>query len=884
MENTALKARLEPNIVVADLLTQLHAQLGTHTDPATLHRVLTQVLAEHPPTARAAPTGAAVVAPAGLAPECDGAAGALMLDSLPAPVLASGLSCLHGHDLLLIKQIVESLPIAISWFDRDLNLVAGNRLFRELLGYPDALFADGQPNLHTLVRFSAEHGEYGEDGETDPESLIASMLQCTKGTPLARVRPNGTVLETRSTAMPGGGFLTLYTDITVHRQLEQAAVRNLTYLRAVIDQLPQGLTVIDENLDIVLWNRLWETHSGATPGFLHDAVTFEEAVRHLAENGEYGGGSPAEIDTQVQTRVALAKTFQPHCFRRIRPNGKVIEIEGRVLYLNDAVAGFITMYNDITDRLAIDDLKQAKEAAEAANRMKSEFLALISHEIRTPLAGVIGMLKLATRDPAICDDTLQLIMRGKESAHSLMAIINDLLDLSKIEAGKLTLENIDFDLIESVNAVIPFFQPQAEAKGLSFKIEMAAGLPQYVVGDPVRLRQILLNLISNALKFTQHGSIVLRLEPMAQQADTSRVRFAVQDSGIGIAPEAAERIFEKFEQADSTTTRRFGGTGLGLSICRQLVELMGGTIGVTSEPGIGSEFYFELPLAEGTASQKELQHATLLPHTHQLRVLCADDFATNLFILRRFIEAMGHTVDLVDSGAAVLQAVANKPYDVILMDGRMPVMDGATASRLIRSGGLPEAPVLDKAIYIVAVTANASEDDRAFYLQSGMDDFLSKPIDEAKLHRSLSTVITRQLQRGIALPERSAAALTAPAAMPGAPVADAVKPSSQPTQNQAIANNSLLEDDEVWLQQMNVLFLESVQQKMVDLERAVSNREALEAGHLIHVMRGTASYSHNTEALQKLCMRLEPEADAGNWPLVEQFMPEIRLLVGNCVA
>ena len=662
---------------------------------------------------------------------------------------------------------------------------------------------------------------------------------------------------------------------TAHKQLEEAAVRNATYLRAVIDQLPQGLTVIDENLNVVLWNRLWETHSGANPGFLHDGVTFEQAVRHLAENGEYGGGTPAEIDAQVQTRLELAKTFQPHCFRRIRPNGNVIEIEGRVLHLNGKVAGFITMYNDITDRLAIDDLKQAKEAAEAANRMKSEFLALISHEIRTPLAGVIGMLKLASRDPAMSDDTRQLIVSGEESAHSLMAIINDLLDLSKIEAGKLTLENIDYDLNEALNAVIPFFKPQAEAKGLAFRMEIADGLPQYVLGDPVRLKQILINLISNALKFTQQGEIVLRLELLAQEAGQSRVRFAVQDSGIGIAPEAAARIFDKFEQADSSTTRRFGGTGLGLSICRQLVELMGGKIGVSSEPGVGSEFHFEVPLTEGHAIQKESSEAILLPHSHQLQVLCADDYATNQVILRRFVEGMGHVVDTVGSGDAVLAAVAGKAYDVILMDGRMPGMDGATASRLIRSGGTAHAPVLDRDIYIIAATANASQSDCAYYLQAGMDDFLSKPIDEAKLHHSLCKVITRQLQRGIVLPERVVS--------PVAGVAG-VAPCAQPAPNPAAAHNSLQESDEVWLQEMSVLFLENVHKKLAALEQALINREAQEAGLLIHSIRGSAAYLANTASLQALCMHLEPEADAGNWKLIEQSMPQIRQLVGNCEA
>jgi signal transduction histidine kinase/CheY-like chemotaxis protein len=887
----------EPQIVVADLLAALRNNLGAYTDSVTLQRVLTQMLADKSylaemPKPPATPPATSIADRALQFPQVSQSAQSPLLPQRPAakPQPApldparKGYFYLDGCGPDALICLVENLPVGVSWFDNDLNLLACNRLYKEMLGYPESMFLGARPNFESMIRFNAARGEYGPG---DPDQIAKSMAASAKSLQaqiFERVRPDGTVFEVRATPMPDGGILALYTDITAHKQLEQAAVRNATYLRAVIDQLPQGLTVIDEHLNIVLWNRLWEDYSGAQSGFLFDGVTFEEAVRHLAENGEYGGGDAAEIEAQVRLRVELAKQFQPHCFRRTRSNGKVIEIEGRIMQLEGEVVGFITMYNDITDRLVIDDLKQAKEAAEAANRMKSEFLALISHEIRTPLAGVIGMLKLAMRDKKLGTETRQLIVRGEESAHSLMAIINDLLDLSKIEAGKLTLEEIDFFLPDMVKDVIQLFNPQAKAKGLSFVLELDEGLPSWVISDPVRLRQVLLNLIGNAFKFTQQGQILVRLSLLPpeqeQEQGASRVRFSVQDSGIGIAPDAVARIFEKFEQADNATTRRFGGTGLGLSICRQLVELMGGDIGVHSEQGKGSEFYFELLLPDGVATQKDISDDILMPHSHKLRVLCADDFTTNQIILRMFVEGMGHEVDVVDSGITVLEAVAKAQYDVILMDGRMPGMDGATASRLIRAGGPPDAPVLDKEIYIVAVTANASQDDRRFYLQAGMDDFLSKPIDETQLHRALAKVISRQLQRGIALPERVLHSASELDHMFGVHLADGVAKLAPDEANND--STEQIDAEQAHMLQMKPLFVQDLQEKLAQLAQAVAARVASEAGRLIHSMRGSAGYLEGTDALQALCSRLESQADAGNWTLIDEFMPEIRHLVEAC--
>src|SRR5206468_4239512 len=248
--------------------------------------------------------------------------------------------------------------------------------------------------------------------------------------------------------------------------------------------------------------------------------------------------------------------------------------------------------------------------------------------------------------------------------------------------------------------------------------------------DPTRLRQVLVNLVGNAFKFTENGTVTVRVERMLddqpgdgqQQARLHLIRFSVEDTGIGIDPRALPRLFQQFEQADASTTRRYGGTGLGLAICRQLVELMGGRIGAASTPGVGSTFSFVLPLADG-AQPPVVPIEPRQPHSHRLRVLCAEDYPTNQIIVRMMIEELGHQVDVVDNGLLAVDACARTRYDLILMDGRMPEMDGASATRLIRAGGPIDAPVLDQQLMIVALTANASEVDRDRYLACDMDAF-----------------------------------------------------------------------------------------------------------------------------------------------------------------
>jgi signal transduction histidine kinase/ligand-binding sensor domain-containing protein/CheY-like chemotaxis protein/HPt (histidine-containing phosphotransfer) domain-containing protein len=531
-----------------------------------------------------------------------------------------------------------------------------------------------------------------------------------------------------------------------------------------------------------------------------------------------------------------------------------------------------------------DRLYLAKQRAEDATRQKSEFLANMSHEMRTPLAGVIGMLGFALRDGLLKDSTREQILRGQANAQSLLAIINDLLDFSKIEAGKLTVENIDFALDDTIGHVVTLFEEQAGAHSVGFAVQVDDDLPRFVVGDPTRLRQVLVNLVGNAFKFTETGTVTVRVERRPEdQVDAmgrNMIRFSVEDTGIGIEADALPRLFQQFEQADATTTRRYGGTGLGLAICRQLVELMGGQIGAASTPGKGSTFSFVLPLADGVQPPVVAQ-VPREPHTHRLRVLCAEDYPTNQIIVRMMLEELGHQVDVVENGLLAVAACARTRYDLILMDGRMPEMDGATATRLIRAGGPLDAPVLDQHLMIVALTANASEEDRSRYLACGMDAFLTKPIDDVQLHFHLSRAIERQLQRGVELQPMLAPEARAPSTpstaeldamfgvVTGPPPLTGATPA--PAAGTAPGFGRRASDLKG---RMRAAFVADLPRRRSELDAALAAGDFDACGRLLHGMRGSAGYLGEAE-LHQLCTELEREADGGRLEQVRARLPEL---------
>jgi len=397
--------------------------------------------------------------------------------------------------------------------------------------------------------------------------------------------------------------------------------------------------------------------------------------------------------------------------------------------------GTIWIADDVTERRRLDQaLASARDAAEAASKAKSAFLANTSHEIRTPLNGLLGLARLSLRpdvDPDRRDHYLSQIL---DTAQSLSVILSDILDLSKIEAGKIALEDLPFDLREPLTGVVQSYRTMAEGKGLDVHLEIADDLPDTVMGDPVRVRQILTNFVTNAIKFTERGSV--RVE--ATTEGSGAIRFAVTDTGEGVDSATQQRLFQPFSQGDSSTTRRYGGTGLGLSICRELARLMGGEVGMHSRTGHGSTFWAVLPLRPAASGATLLStEANDLERLRAKRILLVEDNPVNMMIAAATLEQWGVRVAQARDGRMALEAVgeavaAGRPFDAILMDVQMPVMSGHEAAAELRKGyDAQELP-------IIALTAAALVSEREQALAAGMNDFLTKPIDAVRLRQTLA--------------------------------------------------------------------------------------------------------------------------------------------------
>jgi PAS domain S-box-containing protein len=614
----------------------------------------------------------------------------------------------------------------------------------------------------------------------------------------------------------------------------------------ILQSIKEGVCLIDKDHRITFANASaakmlgWKAEELISEPF--EAVLFGQA-----EDNEANDHPIHFVLTEGETIHVNTETF----FRR-DGSSFLSEYCGVPLRENHRIAGAVITFDDIGERRDLENAgADARDAALEAAREKSDFLANMSHEIRTPLNGIIGISELlAETDLSIGQkDYLETI---RTSAYLLLDIVNDMLDFSKLEAGKLELEEVDFDLRDITAKIIKLFTPQAFKKKDKLAIEIAADVPTDLCGDAGRLRQVLHNLVSNAIKFTENGRISLKVS--REQDDF--LRFEVSDTGIGIEPHKQKKIFEPFAQGDLSTTRQFGGTGLGLAISRQIVQMMSGKIGVESEPGRGSKFWFtakfgcqSVVLSDWGAPDREYRI-----DRKDVRILVVEDNPVNQQVALGRLAQLSLSADVAENGLRAVEAVQEKKYDLILMDCRMPQMDGFDATREIRR---LEGEVRN--LKIIAMTATARPDERQRCFEVGMDDYLAKPITLETLGEALEKHL------GIALMKESPEGGTGIDAHPLAAFIEA----------RVLKNFIEIErrGERNFASEMLGLFLKYAETPLSELQSAVANRNPELVKNKSHALRGSSGNIGLTDLFQAFT-KLE-EIDENDWITAEQILNEI---------
>ncbi|MEO5888291.1 MAG: PAS domain S-box protein [Anaerolineales bacterium] len=513
-------------------------------------------------------------------------------------------------------------------------------------------------------------------------------------------------------------------DITERKRVEAELLREKKFLETLDLNTPVSITVLDDEGNIVSANPAFEQLFGYLPSEiigknLDSLISTEETIQEAAAY-------------TLQARAGPVQAFG----KRRRKDGHLVNVElfGVPVPLAEGKNGILAIYHDITE------LDKARREAEESNRAKSEFLANMSHELRTPMNGVMGMLELAL-DTTLTSEQRDYLQTSLQSAEALLTLLNDILDFSKIEAGKLEFDSINFSLRNAVEDVAYTLAKRAQDKGLEMACLIHPDLSSEFRGDPGRLRQILVNLVGNAIKFTHQGEIVIQAEPIEETQTHTTIHFSVQDTGVGIPNERRAAVFDRFTQADGSTTRKYGGTGLGLTISKQLVDMMGGKIGVDSTPGVGSTFWFDLKFEIQQTEKRATAPLTLGPvNLTQARILIIDDNQTNRMILTKNVQALGSRVDAVLSGAKGLEVLRNAhrtgdPYHVILLDMQMPGMDGEQTARAVKSD-----PAM-KDVKILILTSMGQRGDAARLEALGCSGYLLKPVKQQLLFDAIVEVL-----------------------------------------------------------------------------------------------------------------------------------------------
>lgn len=758
----------------------------------------------------------------------------------------------------MLREAVEQLAEPFSLWSPDDRLVICNHRFREINRFSADVTRPGTP-FDDHVRAVAAH-EVAIGNIADGQAWVDERLRRHRnaGEPFELLRGDGVWLLVQEQRTSNGSTVTVTTDITAVKRAQMAADQARRRLVDAIEALRDGFCLFGPDDRIALFNSEYADFYERLGAPIRVGQSFEEMTRAVIGLGVFAEAAGREEDYIAAVLAHHRRTDKPAELRLT--DGRCFRVQ-ETMTADGSVVRFRT---DITELKARQrELEEARRQAEVANRAKSSFLANMSHEIRTPLNGIIGFGRLLA-ETGLAGDQADYLKRILQSSDQLHAIVDDVLDFSKIESGHLNLERVAFDLVETVQRVIDLNDPKIHDKRVRIRPEFDTAASLQVVGDPLRIAQVLSNLCSNAVKFTEAGEVVVRVQADRNASGRMMVQFSVADTGIGMSAEQLDRIFQPFTQADTSTTRRFGGTGLGLSICRRLVDLMGGKIWAESEPGAGSIFHFRIPLgvtaaealqppatdagagpAPDTATTDTADSAAALAG---MRVLLAEDNELNQEIVVAVLQQVGVEVAVAGNGRqAVERIVADGPdaYEAILMDVQMPEMDGLTATQVLR--GMPSCRHLP----IVAMTAHVLESDVQACLQAGMSGHIGKPVD----HRQLYAVLARW---------RGRAAGRADASRPGpGAVAEAPAPASTVTLVEALAE---LVPDAAVAGRILVEFHRSHPATVDDLKHAVAAGDWPRAQRLAHQTKGVSANLRMHElaaaaaALERLCAAGTPNA------------------------
>jgi two-component system sensor histidine kinase/response regulator len=644
------------------------------------------------------------------------------------------------------QAILNNVRVGVV-FLRERTVLMANRHAEFIFGYP----AGAMQGLPTKFFYSSDE-QYTEVGSLGYAAITTGAGWFEKELPLKRHDGSFFVALMRGSALdrnsPESGSLWVVEDITARKQAEAALSYSVSLTNAALESSSDGILIVDRNGKISRWNQrfvdLWKV-----PEKLLDPNVDDPVLSHVTAQIV----DPEAFLSKVKDLYEHPGESSLDTLHLI--DGRIIERYSQAQRIEENIVGRFWSFRDITARKAAEaelelhrhhleklvesrttELAHAKSAAEVASIAKSTFLANMSHEIRTPLNGILGMANLLRRN-GVTPAQAGRLDKIDTSAHHLLAVLNDILDLSKIEAGKLALEDLPINIEGLVINVQSILSERAQAKGIALRVETEP-FASNLRGDPTRLQQALLNYAANALKFSETGSVTLRALRQDENSESVTICFEVVDTGTGIAEEVLPRLFSAFEQADNSTTRKYGGTGLGLAITRRLAEMMGGEVGVESTPGHGSKFWFTAVLKKSDKSLPPLQQPAesdaeiLIQQRHSgRRILLVDDEPINLEIVDSLLENTGLVVETADDGAKALRLATERAYALILMDMQMPNMNGTEATKNIRK------LVAHRNTPILAMTANAFAEDRARCMEAGMDDFIIKPIDHQLLFKAL---------------------------------------------------------------------------------------------------------------------------------------------------